>query len=209
MKLISSAALAALFLVFSNAQATELTGCLTIGGLLKLVAEDSVPAKPCGPNETQVTLGGGGGVGPPGPPGPSGGGGQVPLMLTMHLPGDMTTSGGIISKWRECSSILEGRPGNTSDLMSLPVDPTITSAPGLVGWIQPHIVAAAGSEIVDITGIVSRSDRPGGFVCRSSVTSIGWASGISAHYGMETGFGTTELIPCNSQRAIICAIPIP
>ena len=132
-------------------------------------------------------------------------------MLTMHLPGDMTTSGGIISKWRECSSILEGRPGNTSDLMSLPVDPTITSAPGLLGWIQPHIVAAAGSEIVDITDIVSHSDKPGGFVCRGSVASIGigWASGISDDYGMETGHGTTQLIPCNSLRAIICAIPIP
>ena len=57
MKLILSAALAALFLVSNNAQAQTVTGCLK-SGKLKHVAVGTAPAKPCKPRkETEVTFG--------------------------------------------------------------------------------------------------------------------------------------------------------
>ncbi len=48
--------LAALFLVFSNAQATEYTGCLNNGGTIDKVAIGPEPVRPCtGPNQQQIS----------------------------------------------------------------------------------------------------------------------------------------------------------
>ncbi len=65
MNLIVSTALAVLFLVSSNTQATQLTGCLNFGGQLNSVAAAQNPAKPCSSKETLVTFGGAGPQGPP------------------------------------------------------------------------------------------------------------------------------------------------
>jgi len=69
MKLILSAALTALFLVFTNGQATEFTGCLTRGGKIINVAEGTSPKRACKFKSMQISWNL---EGPPGPPGPAG-----------------------------------------------------------------------------------------------------------------------------------------
>lgn len=70
MKLILSAALAALFLVINNAQATEYTGCLSKGGTINKIAIGSEPARRCrGRNQQEISWNA---VGPPGADGADG-----------------------------------------------------------------------------------------------------------------------------------------
>ena len=226
MKLILSAALAALFLVFSNAQAQTMTGCLSNGKLTSVAVGGSPAKSPC--KGIEVTFGGGGGEpgdkgpdgekgpdgdkgldgdkGPDGDSGSGGGGAQESLMLTNHKPGDEYIDG-IIAPWvwHQCATVLGGRPAHTGDLGTLPVDPSVLGH--LFGWIQPTIVAFDNSnnELVDISGVTAKREA---LVCADG-TGFQWNENTFPSTGLVTYSSTGVLADCRGAFPLVCAVPIP
>ena len=138
---------------------------------------------------------------------PPGADGQGMFQLVTHLPGGAATNG-IISTavWSECATELGGRPANTGDLGTLLWGPDEIS---FSGWIQPHVVAARATQLVDASGQVAE-ENDNSFWCaigQSGDNRLPWGSGSDQRTGLFTTSGAAGLGNCDAARPIVCAVP--